>query len=279
MVRSRTGEAIDYAMLARSQDFFEDLGYERVEVPWTVCENAALATSIREKIGRERLRDNTYLPGSAEQSFVDLMWQGPLEDGLYQAVTPCFRFRDGWKGDHQPWFVKNELISVGARRSADDIMEDALAFIASEGLENDAAAHRHADSDDTDDEWDIEINGVEVGSYGSRSTSVGNMLYEWTYGTGLALPRLTMAADAQGTPDGYHVRRIEKGELGEFSKIREEFQEMEDAVEQGNPLMALQEASDLVGAVRMYCERWNLSLDDVLKMTDATERAFRSGRR
>ena len=28
---------------------------------------------------------------------------------------------------------------------------------------------------------------------------------------------------------GYHLRNIEKGELGEFSKIREEFEELLDA--------------------------------------------------
>jgi len=31
---------------------------------------------------------------------------------------------------------------------------------------------------------------------------------------------------------GYHKRKIKKGKLGNFSKIREEFEELEDAVTQ-----------------------------------------------
>ena len=33
---------------------------------------------------------------------------------------------------------------------------------------------------------------------------------------------------------GYHLRKIEKGTLGEFSKIKEEFEELEDANKQSN---------------------------------------------
>jgi hypothetical protein len=38
---------------------------------------------------------------------------------------------------------------------------------------------------------DLVLNGIEVGSYGVRT--VGNRT--WTYGTGLALPRFTVAID------------------------------------------------------------------------------------
>jgi len=37
----------------------------------------------------------------------------------------------------------------------------------------------------------------------------------------------------------YHTREIEKGVLGEFSKIREEFEELEDAVLQGDSILTL----------------------------------------
>lgn len=77
----------------------------------------------------------------------------------------------------------------------------------------------------------------------------------------------------------YHLNEIPKGQIGDFSKIKEEFLEAADALEQGNPLMALIELSDLIGAIELYAKKYNMSLDDLIKMKDATKRAFESGRR
>lgn len=77
----------------------------------------------------------------------------------------------------------------------------------------------------------------------------------------------------------YHINEIPKGEIGEFSKIREEFLEAADSLEQNNPLMVLIELSDLIGAIELYSNKYNLSLDDLIKMKNATKRAFESGRR
>jgi len=79
---------------------------------------------------------------------------------------------------------------------------------------------------------------------------------------------------------GYHVTSIEKGVLGQRSKIREEFEEFQDAVRQNNPVMALIELSDLIGAIEAYAvENHNISLGELVKMKDATARAFRDGTR
>lgn len=51
---------------------------------------------------------------------------------------------------------------------------------------------------------------------------------------------------------GYHINIIEKGVLGEFSKIKEEYLECMDAFEQFCVIMALVEMSDLLGAMRWY---------------------------
>lgn len=77
----------------------------------------------------------------------------------------------------------------------------------------------------------------------------------------------------------YHLKKIEKGVLGEFSKIREEFEEAQDALEQNNPLMCLCELSDLLGAIEAYTNKYNMSIEDLLTMKDATKRAFQNGRR
>jgi hypothetical protein len=80
---------------------------------------------------------------------------------------------------------------------------------------------------------------------------------------------------------GYHTRPIEKGVLGEPSKIREEVDEFIDACAQGVKVMALVELSDLIGAVGAYLTKHHpgVSIDDLLAMSHVTERAFRNGRR
>jgi len=78
---------------------------------------------------------------------------------------------------------------------------------------------------------------------------------------------------------GYHISNIEKGELGKFSKIREEFLEAEDAFKQGNRVMILLELSDMIGAIEAYCKNYNMGLDDLIEMSSATKRAFEDGSR
>jgi len=80
---------------------------------------------------------------------------------------------------------------------------------------------------------------------------------------------------------GYHLREIEKGELGEASKIREETEEFMDAMAQNSSVMGLVELSDLVGAVEAFLKKHHpsVSLDDLKIMSDITKRAFENGRR
>lgn len=73
---------------------------------------------------------------------------------------------------------------------------------------------------------------------------------------------------------GYHKTQIPKGVLGEFSKISEEYLELFDAVEQDNKILEICELCDLVGAIEAYANKFNLSLDDIIKMKDATANAF-----
>lgn len=80
---------------------------------------------------------------------------------------------------------------------------------------------------------------------------------------------------------GYHLKKIEKGVLGEASKIKEEVEEFLDALDQESKIMALVELSDLVGAINAYCENHapGISLDDLKSMAKITRRAFENGRR
>lgn len=79
---------------------------------------------------------------------------------------------------------------------------------------------------------------------------------------------------------GYHLREIKRGEFGEVSKITEEYDEFIESLEQKNPVMALVELSDLIGAIEGYTLRHHkITLDDLLALKNATKRAFESGHR
>ena len=80
---------------------------------------------------------------------------------------------------------------------------------------------------------------------------------------------------------GYHVAKIERGELGELSKIREELEEAMDAEDQGVDLMVLLELSDMLGAVEAYLDKKHpsLSIGDLRMMARVTKRAFINGHR
>jgi hypothetical protein len=79
---------------------------------------------------------------------------------------------------------------------------------------------------------------------------------------------------------GYHTKKIKRGVYGEFSKIQEEFDELIDARQQNNPIMELIELSDLIGSVEAYTTKhFNITLDDLIRMTNATKSAFMDGTR
>lgn len=78
---------------------------------------------------------------------------------------------------------------------------------------------------------------------------------------------------------GYHKKSIADGEYGKFSKIREEFEELQDAVEQKNKILILCELSDLVGAIKGYAASQGVTLEDVVKFMELTDSAFEDGTR
>lgn len=80
---------------------------------------------------------------------------------------------------------------------------------------------------------------------------------------------------------GYHLVAIQKGELGELSKIQEELDELKDAMAQGSRIMAAVELADLVGALEAFMDRHlpGTTLDDLRKFSAITQRAFQNGRR
>lgn len=80
---------------------------------------------------------------------------------------------------------------------------------------------------------------------------------------------------------GYHLAEIEKGEIGELSKLQEELDELKDAEAQGIKVMQLVEASDLIGALVRWLEAKHpgTTLEDLIAMHKVTRRVFENGRR
>jgi hypothetical protein len=78
---------------------------------------------------------------------------------------------------------------------------------------------------------------------------------------------------------GYHKKEIEKGVIGEFSKITEEYQELQDAHEQQNKVLQICELTDLIGAIEEYAKQFNLTIEDLKSFSDMTKSAFKEGKR
>ena len=74
--------------------------------------------------------------------------------------------------------------------------------------------------------------------------------------------------DLEEKPSVWHKRKIKKGVYGEFSKVLEEVEEAQDALEQGNHLMYLIELSDILGAIEGIANKHNLSLSDLKAFSD-----------
>jgi len=90
----------------------------------------------------------------------------------------------------------------------------------------------------------------------------------------------TLLRQALLAEPGYHLRDLPRSPHGSAGKVVEEALELAEAVEQGASIMALCECADVVSALRGYLRaEHGESFEDVVKMADVTERAFRSGRR
>lgn len=174
---------IHWGRVGQAVEHYQTCGYTYVEVPWVVSE-AAINLTLPPGAVATRCGDH-YLAGSAEQSFLHLALEGQLEAGRYVACTPCFRDEPVIDLLHQASFMKVELFSLGSPtwtgyQSAIGLA-DALDFFTAQGAKPVKVT--------TDAGWDIEVKGIEVGSYGYRSS--GNL--HWAYGTGLAEPRFSIA--------------------------------------------------------------------------------------
>lgn len=177
---------ISYRRIADAISYYTDIGYEYVEVPWVVPMWAIEATCPTPET--VPLIFDRGLVGSAEQSFIFLDSTGSLPKGKYVACSPCFRVGDNDGYLHQSEFMKVELFSniIVDRYALDEMVMEAMEFFRQQLTRRPYALAR---ADEDRHMADINLNGIEIGSYGLRELND----LRWVYGTAVAEPRFSMA--------------------------------------------------------------------------------------
>lgn len=171
---------VNWRLIVKALDFYRARGYLEIPTPWSVSEQAIRVTYPE---GDVTSQGGGLLVGSAEQGFLELALRGVLPSGFLVSAGPCFRNdRVDPARCSYPHFFKVEIwgpFGADAR-----LFRDARDFHA-------RYVHPHpVKRRISGEEIDLEINGVEVGSYGSRR----HQDIAWSFGTGLAEPRASFAA-------------------------------------------------------------------------------------
>lgn len=177
---------IDYNLLNDSILHYSKNGFQRIEAPWTVSEYVDNITKPEGRQSFQFKHNDKCFVASGEQSFLYLYLKGFLPLGKYQCVTPCLRF-EPFDYLHSKYFIKNELIRTDSvtENDLDEVISHAFNFF-SKYLDNVKIVK-------TEIGYDIESNGIELGSYGIRECD----FLTWIYGTGCAEPRLSTLINKQ----------------------------------------------------------------------------------
>lgn len=173
---------IDYGLLDNASKYYTTVGFSRIESPWMVTESIDRITKPHGVKSNTVTTKNKTLVASGEQSFLYLYVKNYLPLGKFQTITPCFR-DDPYDFTHRKEFMKLELIDTidVNSHSLDNMIDKSFKF-----FENYYGDFSHLLSVvKTNDGFDIEIDGIEVGSYGIRECD----FLKYIYGTGVAEPR------------------------------------------------------------------------------------------
>lgn len=181
---------ISYENISKALASYKALGYTYIDVPWIVDNDSIDSTkpSDRKSIS---IAENAHLVGSAEQSFYHMIKNELLQHGKYVAATPCFRDENVIDELHKNYFFKVELINytpdVPSSTDVFTITEHALFVF------NKLKRKVRFEREHTHEGFDINVNGVEIGSYGVRQINGHN----WVYGTGIAEPRFSLVTNGK----------------------------------------------------------------------------------
>lgn len=164
----------------KALDFFTKLGYEMMDVPLVVDEDVSNFTKPSGRKNFYHLNNKVYV-ASAEQSFLQMIKEGEISSGRYIAITPCVRDEEVYDNTHFKTFLKVEICCIG-EDCVDEVVSHTLLFNSLYG----AACQLSVENNVVD----INLNGIEVGSYGKRTSPCGVV---YTFGTAIAEPRFSYA--------------------------------------------------------------------------------------
>lgn len=171
---------INYTLIAKAIEYYKEMEYQYVDVPWVVDETTSQITKPPGL--KEFPFKNKVLVASGEQSFLQMIIDNGLMPGKYVCVTPCFRDESKFNKFTKQYFLKVELINTQYHD------EFALWSMIWKCLDFYRRFNIEVEAIETDQGIDIISNGIELGSYGIRyHEKVGH----WVYGTGLAEPRFS----------------------------------------------------------------------------------------
>lgn len=179
---------VNWSKLHDAKCVWEAHGYQYIETPYWVTREAIEMTfpaDVEPHKNRYHVEGtDRYLVASGEQGFAQMMIDGTLPPGRYCTIGPCFR-DDAIDELHQNHFVKLEIIdTTGSASALGDMISTAQELFSYMCLSKPVLVEYQGG-------YDIEIAGVEVGSYGFREANG----FGWAYGTGLAEPRLSIAVE------------------------------------------------------------------------------------
>lgn len=180
---------IDYTLLGEACNYYKELGYKQIETPWMVSPEANGSTYEGDTDFAYALKNGKELVCSAEQGFVQMWMGGKLKlEKMYYSVSPCFR-GDHLDTTHSNWFMKLELCCFSKTAEPySRMLSDAMNCF-------DEVGHVMTTIVGTDSTIDLMYGDLELGSYGARKMCDGVFL---NYGTGIALPRFTLAQERNG---------------------------------------------------------------------------------
>lgn len=178
--------AIDWNLLNEAYKYYSNL-YNYLETPFLIPKKYTDYTKPHKNnsflLNQEDFREQPHeLVGSAEQGFIYLLLNNRIKQKKYFSITPCFR-AERYDETHQPWFMKLELFHLSSdKQDLENMIQESMSFFSSK----DVVPQLEQTSINS---YDILINNIEIGSYGFRDIEQ----YRFIYGTGLALPRFSIA--------------------------------------------------------------------------------------
>lgn len=172
--------------------------YDLIDVPYLVDVDVSASTKPDFVKDLYHNNDKVYV-GSGEQSFIQLMKEKNLASGKLMCITPCYRDEENLDELHYLMFMKLELIEYHTKWNDKEVFMaehlNALSNMIETSKEFFNKQLNYRSSIETvvsgHNQYDILINGIEVGSYGVRETEYGRFIY----GTGVAFPRINQALE------------------------------------------------------------------------------------